>query len=170
MDPNDRDLPVSPDYAKSASAQSSNMPSVTPKMLMAGLGGAVVLMISAFFLWSHLHADPAAGNPLASRPGFGTLKKHVESLAEIDGLCASQDKLACYCELADRIRSDRQAIDSLLVNDPALRGFQISVRRPASVIVSYDLSKLPKAPEESECLNAVAAPTIIDDDAGTSGE
>ncbi len=164
MAADERDVPVSQDYAKSTTNQVSPAPPGRPK-LIAGVGVAVVLVVGGIAFWSHMAAEPLNSNPLSSHAGFDTLRKHVESLAEVDGLCSKQDRLSCFCELSDRIRADRQAIDSLLANDPELRNFQISVRRPASVFVSYDLTKLPKPPEEAECLNAVAAPTIIDDGA-----
>lgn len=162
------DVPVSSDYAKSTA--NAPEPQIPPRLakILAGVAALLAILIGGSALWSHMIAEPTTSNPLAARPGFDTLKRHVESLAEIDRVCSRQDRLSCFCELADRIRTDRQAIDSLLANDPELKNFQIAVRRPASTMVSYDLSKLPKAPEEAECLNAVAAPTIIDEGATDS--
>lgn len=159
----EKDLPISADYQKSQEAKGPQIPDWLTNKFGALLGlGAVAIIAGVFYAVGHIDFSRPQPNPLESRPGFAALKTHVESLAEVDSVCANEsERLACLCELADRIRDERRAIDSLLASDPSLKGFAIAVRRPASV--TYDLAKLPKAPEESECLNAVSAPTIIDD-------
>jgi len=100
----------------------------------------------------------------SSRPSYANLKGHVERLAAIDEMCKDQDASTCYCELAQTIRDEHDAIARLLMDDPALRGFVIAVRQPASETAAqrYDLNKLPQVPDEKKCLSTVAAPTLID--------
>lgn len=166
MKSDEKDLPVSADYQKSQETRGIQVPDFLAQKTGALIGlGVVVLVVGLVALVQYFEAKQPSqkGNPLAARPQFETLRKHVESLAEVDGLCSKEDRTTCLCELADRIREDRRAIDAIIADDPALKSFEISVRRPASVTVSYDLAKLPTAPDEAACLNAVAAPTIIDD-------
>ena len=168
MTSEDKDVPVSNDYAKSKEPKGVQLPDFLTQKTGALIGlGAVVIIAGVMWALSNFGFSHQGPNPLQSRPGFTTLRKHVESLAEVDLLCAKEDRTTCLCELGERMREDHRAIDSLLASDPSLKTFQIAVRRPASETVSYDLAKLPKAPAEAECLNAVSAPTIIDDD-GTS--
>ncbi len=165
MKSDEKDVPVSNDYKKSNDAKGVQIPDLLAQKTGALIGlGAVVVIAGVMWIISHVDFSRRSLNVLESRPGFVTLRKHVESLAEVDRLCAKEDRTTCLCELADRMREDHRAIDSLLVSDTSLKSFQIAVRSPASETVSYDLAKLPKAPAEAECLNAVSAPTIIDDD------
>jgi hypothetical protein len=165
MKSDEKDVPVSHDYAKSNEAKGVYIPDFLTQKSGAFIGlGAVIVISGIVWAISHVNFSRPASNALESRAGFAALRHHVESLAEVDGLCSKVDRTTCLCELADRMREDHRAIDSLLASDPSLKSFQIVVRRPASVTVSYDLNKLPKAPPEAECLNAVSAPTIIDDD------
>lgn len=107
-----------------------------------------------------------AGDKASGRPGYVNLKTHVEKLAAIDEMCKDQDPSTCYCELAQTIRNEHDAIARLLMDDPALRGFVIAVRQPASETPAqrYDLNKLPQVPDETKCLSTVSAPTLIEGD------
>jgi hypothetical protein len=167
---NEKDVPVSSDYKKSMDGGGGpKLPDFLTRSSGVFIGlGVVVLIAAIIYGVTHIDFSRPVTNPLESRPGFVSLKQHVESLAEVDALCAKEDRTTCLCELADRIREDRRVVDSLLEADPSLKTFQIAVRKPASATVSYDLAKLPQAPAEADCLNAVAAPTIIDDDASAT--
>jgi hypothetical protein len=138
------------------------------------IAGALVLFSGLIAGMHYLHTPASDAAPSASadvtasgRPGFADLQKHVQKLAAIDDLCKKQDASTCYCELADRIRNEHDAIARLLMDDPALRGFVIAVRQPASEQPAqrYDLNKLPQVPDEKKCLSTVAAPTLIDGEA-----
>jgi len=159
----EKDPPLSADYKKSQETGGPQIPDWLANKYGALIGlGAVALIAALLYGVGHVDFSRPQVNPLESRPGFAALKKHVENLAEVDTVCADKgERTACLCELADRIRDERRAIDTLLTTDPSLKGFAINIRQPASV--TYNLQTLPKAPEESECLNAVSAPTIIDD-------
>lgn len=165
MKSEEKDLPVSADYQKSQEASGPQIPSFLTSKIGALVGiGAVAVVAGIIYVIGHVDFSRPVTNPLESRPHFAALKQHVENLAEVDSVCAQTgpaERMTCLCELAERIRDERRAIDSLLTSDPGLKGFEIVVRKPASV--TYDLAKLPKAPGEAECLNAVAAPTILDD-------
>jgi hypothetical protein len=166
MASHEKDPPAAADYKKSQENKGFQVPDILASKfgMVVGLG-TVVVIVGVIYAIGHLDLSRPVPNPLESRPGFASLKQHVESLAEVDVLCAGgTERLTCLCELADRIRDERHAVDSILASDPALKGFAIEVRHPASAAVTYDFAKLPKVPEESECLNAVAAPTLLDDD------
>lgn len=170
MKSDEKDVPVSNDYAKSNEPKGMQLPDFLTQKTGALIGIGVVVVICAV-IWGMGHIDfsrPEA-NALDSRPGFAALRQRVASLAEVDGLCAKDDRTTCLCELADRLRDDHRAIEALLASDPSLKAFQIKVRQAgAAAAVSYDLAKLPRAPAEGVCLNAVSAPTIIDDDGTTA--
>jgi hypothetical protein len=160
MKSDDKDLPLSPDFKKSQEAGGPQIPDVLTSKTGALLGLAAVLVIAGvIYAVGHIHFSKPATNPLESRAGFAALKSHVESLAEVDRLCAEpSERVTCLCELADRVRDERRAIESALAADPALKDFKIEIR-PSS----YTLATLPKAPDEADCLNAVSAPTILDE-------
>ncbi len=163
MNSDDKDLPVSSDFQKSQENKGFQIPDfLTSKFgAVVGLGTAIVIA-GILYAFSRVSLSRPAANPLDSRPGFASLRQRVESLAEVDHLCmGGSERVACLCELADRIRDDHRAIDAVLESDPTLKGFSIEVREPAKTAYSYE--KLPKLPPEAECLNAVSAPTIIDD-------
>lgn len=106
--------------------------------------------------------EPALAAGASDKPGYNELKSHVEKLAGIDSLCKKQDTTTCYCEMAEQIRDEHDAIARLLIDDPSLRGFVIAVRQPASESVRYDLNQLPQVPDDQKCLSTIAAPTLND--------
>lgn len=136
------------------------------------LGGVAVfvgLLITMHVVYDQKpNAAPALAqdSELAKRKGFAELKGHVQNLADIEEMCRDQDQSLCYCELAQKISTEHEAIDRLLKDDPALRSFVIAVRYPASEQPAqrYDLNRLPAVPDDTKCLSTVAAPTLIDGD------
>jgi hypothetical protein len=164
MKSDDKDIPISNDFKKSQENPGIQVPDFLASKFGAVVGlGAAVIIVGIIYAIGHIDFSHPTPNPLEARPGYAALHQHVESLAEVDQLClGGTERLPCLCELAERIREDRRAIDSLVASDPTLKGFAIEIRKPASV--TYDFAKLPKAPEESECLNAVSSPTIIDEE------
>ena len=164
MTSDDKDLPVSTDFKKSQENPGLQVPDFLSSVFGAVIGlGVVVVVVAIIYAVGHVDLSRSTPNALEARPGFNSLRQHVESLAEVDQLCAAgAERMTCLCELAERVRDDRRAIDLLIAGDPGLKGFAIEIRKP--VLVTYNSAKLPSAPEEAECLNAVAAPTIIDDE------
>lgn len=133
-------------------------PFASDMFLMKKIAGTLVVGVtlgSAFVILNRTQPE---------RPKYADLRTHVEKLAAIDRLCKQQDPSTCYCELAENIRDEHDAISRLLIDDPTLRDFVIPIRQPASAEIRYDLNTLPKVPDEKSCLNAVAAPMLIDKD------
>lgn len=135
--------------------------------------GGVVLFAGILISMHVLHdskptqeTELTQNSELAKRKGFSELKEHVQNLAAIQKMCRDKDESACYCELSQKITAEHEAIDRLLKDDPVLRTFVIAVRYPASAepVERYDLNRLPAVPDETSCLNTVAAPTLIDGD------
>jgi hypothetical protein len=164
MSNDDKDLPVSSDFQKSQENKGPQLPEFLTSKFGALVGlSIVVVIVGLTYAFSHVSVSRPEKNPMDSRPGFASLRQHVASLAEVDHICmGGSERVACLCELNERIRDDYHAIDAVLAADPSLKAFSITVQQPESATYTYE--KLPKAPGESECLNAVSAPTIIDDD------
>ena len=120
MTSDEKEVPASTDYAKSNEVKGSRIPQVlTQKMgVVVGLGAVVIIAALAWTV-GHFSHSPGATNPLKSHSGFKALQGHVESLAEVDGLClngestvdpvnATAERATCLCEFADRLRDEHR--------------------------------------------------------------